>query len=125
MRIIFLGTPEFSLPTLEALHQSKHEIIGIISQPDKIQDRGKKIVFSPVKEFAMKNDLNLMQFDKISRDMKLNKLLYQIAKEMLHHRSGTLYEDMYWIDLTSLKIVAKEITTNVEESIIYSKKQKR
>ena len=68
MKVIFLGTPEFSLPTLEALYNSKHEIVGIISQPDKIQDRGKKIVFSPVKEFAMKHDLNLMQFDKISRD---------------------------------------------------------
>ena len=38
------------------------------------------------------------KFDKISDNKKLNKLLYQLAKAMLEHRSGTLYEDMYWVD---------------------------
>ena len=68
MKIIFLGTPEFSIPTLEALQNSKHELIAIVSQPDRVQNRGKKIVFSPVKEFALKHNIPIMQFEKISRD---------------------------------------------------------
>ncbi len=68
MRVIFLGTPEFSIPTLEAIMQSRHELIAIISQPDRVQNRGKKVVFSPVKEFALKHNIPLYQFEKISRD---------------------------------------------------------
>ena len=68
MRIIFLGTPEFSVPTLEALHASRHDLVAIVSQPDRTQNRGKKIVFSPVKEFALKHNIPLLQFEKISRD---------------------------------------------------------
>ena len=61
------------------------------------------------------------KFDKISDNKKLNKLLYQLAKSMLEHRSGTLYEDMYWIDAETATVVAKEITGGVECKIVYSK----
>lgn len=62
------------------------------------------------------------KFDMISDNAKLNRLLYQLAKRMLKHRSGTLYEDMYWIDLDTLEIVAEETNMKVEESIVYSKR---
>lgn len=68
MKIIFLGTPEFSVPSLKAIYESHHEIIAIVSQPDRVQDRGRKIVFSPVKEFALEKNIPIFQFDKISRD---------------------------------------------------------
>ncbi|MGN1259144.1 MAG: methionyl-tRNA formyltransferase [Christensenellales bacterium] len=68
MKVIFLGTPEFSLPTLEAIYTSKHELIAIISQPDRVQDRGNKIIFSPVKEFAIEHNIPILQFERISRD---------------------------------------------------------
>ena len=68
MKIIFLGTPEFAIPTLKALFNSRHQVIGIISQPDRIQERGKKIIFSPVKEFALEHNIPIMQFEKLSRD---------------------------------------------------------
>ena len=61
------------------------------------------------------------KFDKISDNKKLNKLLYQLAKNMLEHRSGTLYEDMYWIDAETATIVAKEVTGSVKSKIVYSK----
>ena len=44
---------------------------------------------------------------------------------MLNHRSGTLYEDMFWIDLNTLKVVAEETEKNIEEGIIYSNRTKR
>jgi len=49
------------------------------------------------------------------------RLLYQLAKTMLKHRSGTLYEDMYWIDAETAKVVAKEVEGCAKSKIIYSK----
>ena len=68
MKIIFLGTPEFSVPSLKAIHESRHELIAIVSQPDRVSMRGNKVVFSPVKEYALENNIPIFQFDKISRD---------------------------------------------------------
>ncbi len=52
MRIIFWGTPEYSVASLNILNKSDHEVIAVISQPDKKRSRGKKLVSSPVKAFA-------------------------------------------------------------------------
>ena len=60
------------------------------------------------------------KFDRISNNAELNKLLYQLAKKMLLHRSGTLYEDMYWIDPDVLCVVASEINCDMEQRIVYS-----
>ena len=61
MRIIFMGTPDFALATLKALYDSKHEIVATVTQPDKPKGRGHKIHFSPVKTFALENNLYLLQ----------------------------------------------------------------
>ncbi len=59
------------------------------------------------------------KFDQISDSPELNKLLYNLAKKMLFHRSGTNYEDMYWIDAESVEVVA-QVTDSIEESrVIY------
>ena len=68
MRIIFLGTPEFALPSLEKILESKHELLAVITQVDKPCGRGNKIKQSPVKEFALKHNIKVLQYDKISRD---------------------------------------------------------
>ena len=60
MRIIFWGTPEYSVDTLNILNKSDHEVIAVISQPDKKRSRGKKLVSSPVKAFA--NNENIQVF---------------------------------------------------------------
>ncbi len=64
------------------------------------------------------------KFDLISNNKKLSRLLYQLAKKMLEHRSGTKYEDMYWIDLETLEIVAEETNSLLEKTIRYSEKTK-
>ncbi len=68
MRIIFLGTPEFAVSCLDALYKSKHEIVAVVTQPDKPNERGNKIEISAVKQYAQNNNLPLFQFLKISRD---------------------------------------------------------
>ena len=57
MKIIFLGTPEFAIPSLEKLISSRHEILAVVTQQDKPCGRGNKVKFSPVKEFAIKNNI--------------------------------------------------------------------
>lgn len=64
------------------------------------------------------------KFDCISNSPKLNRLLFQLAKKMLLHRSGTVYEDMYWVDLDTVTVVAQETEKNIEEGIEYSEKTK-
>ena len=51
------------------------------------------------------------KFDKITNNADLSRLLYSKAKEMLIHRSGTLYEDMYWIDSEKVDIITREINS--------------
>ena len=60
------------------------------------------------------------KFDLVSNNKELSRILYRIAKDMLEHRTGTRYEDMYWIDLDTLDIVAKETNAIVEKRISYS-----
>lgn len=60
------------------------------------------------------------KFDFISNNVELSRILYKIAKDILIHRSGTKYEDMYWIDLDSISVVAKETNVMVEKKIVYS-----
>ena len=52
MRIVFMGTPDFSVPTLEALVKGGHEVLAVVTQPDKPKGRGKSVIMTPVKEKA-------------------------------------------------------------------------
>lgn len=61
MRIIFMGTPDFSVPTLERLIDSRHEVIAVVTQPDKPRGRGKEIQMTPVKELAVKHEIPVYQ----------------------------------------------------------------
>lgn len=65
------------------------------------------------------------KFDKISDNKDLNRLIYNPAKRMLYHRSGTQYEDMYWIDIDTLEIVAAETEQKKKGSIKYSKRTRK
>lgn len=61
MKIVFMGTPDFSVPTLEALVASEHEVVGVVTQPDKPKGRGKEIHMSPVKECALQHNIPVYQ----------------------------------------------------------------
>ncbi len=60
MRILFMGTPEFAVPSLEKLME-KHEIIGVFTKVDKPNTRGKKIKYTPVKEYALEHNIPVYQ----------------------------------------------------------------
>lgn len=61
LRIVFMGTPEFAVGSLEALHQSSHQVVGIVTAPDRPAGRGKKIQSSAVKLYAVQNQLEVFQ----------------------------------------------------------------
>ena len=61
MNIVFMGTPAFALPTLEKIYNSSHSILSVITQPDRPKGRGQKQVDSPIKKFALENNLPLLQ----------------------------------------------------------------
>lgn len=61
MRIIFMGTPDFSVPTLESLVTSRHEVIAVVTQPDKPKGRGKEVQMTPVKETALQHGIPVYQ----------------------------------------------------------------
>src|SRR3954471_12807780 len=61
LRIIFMGTPEFAVPSLEILVENKFNVVAVITGPDKPQGRGQKIVYSPVKESALRHNIPVLQ----------------------------------------------------------------
>lgn len=61
MRILFMGTPEFAVPSLSRLNQAGHQIIGVFTQPDKPKNRGMKLSASPVKEYAIAEGIPVFQ----------------------------------------------------------------
>lgn len=61
MRIVFAGTPEFSVPALQALIDSEHDVIGVYSQPDRPAGRGRKLTASAVKQKALEHNLPVYQ----------------------------------------------------------------
>ncbi len=75
MRIIFWGTPEYSLASLNIFIKSKHEVIAVVSQPDKKRSRGNKLISSPVKSFAEKESIKIYTPEKIRNNINfINEL---------------------------------------------------
>jgi methionyl-tRNA formyltransferase len=64
-RIVFMGTPEFAVASLSALHQAGCDIAAVVTVPDRPAGRGQKLTFSPVKVYAMEHHLNLLQPEKL------------------------------------------------------------
>ncbi|OBZ32728.1 methionyl-tRNA formyltransferase [Megasphaera sp. DISK 18] len=74
LRIVFMGTPDFSVPALARLAQSQHDVVAVYSQPDKQRGRGKKVTFSPVKEKAVELGIPVFQPDSMRSDEVISEL---------------------------------------------------
>lgn len=71
MKIVFFGTPDIARDCLKAIYEAGHEIVLVVTVPDKPNSRGKKIVYSEVKEFAIEHNLNLVQPEKLVNNEEL------------------------------------------------------
>lgn len=79
MKIIFMGTPEFSVPSLKKLHSLGHEISLVVTQQDRAKGRGKKVLFSPVKSAATDLGLNIFQPLSVNSEDSILRLKQEAA----------------------------------------------
>lgn len=82
MRILFMGTPDFAVPSLEALVNAGHEICGVFTQPDKPKNRGMKLQAPPVKEFALAHDIPVFQPETV-KDGSALAIIEQLQPELI------------------------------------------
>ncbi len=74
MKIIFMGTPDFAVPSLKRLSESRHNIAAVVTTPDKERGRGQKVTFTPVKEFALSNNIPVLQPEKLKDENFISSL---------------------------------------------------
>lgn len=79
MKVIFMGTPDFSVGTLEALLEAGHEVVLAVTQPDKPKGRGKEMQFPPVKETALRHGIEVYQPRRI-REKNVSRNLPPIRR---------------------------------------------
>lgn len=82
MKVIFMGTPDFAVDTLEAIVKSGHEVQAVITQPDKRSGRGKEFTFPPVKEKALEYALTVYQPEKV-RDKDFISVLKEYSPDVI------------------------------------------
>ena len=82
MKIIFMGTPDFSVGALKALMEAGHQLQAVVTQPDKKKGRGEKVSFPPVKEEALKAGLPVYQPEKV-RDPEFIRVLKEYAPDVI------------------------------------------
>ncbi len=83
MKIIFMGTPDFAVPTLEKLYQSEHEIAAVFTQPDKPKGRGYKLAPPPVKVLAMEHSTPVYQPVSLKKQPEMWGIIKDIAPDCI------------------------------------------
>lgn len=74
-RLVFMGTPDFAVPSLKALaDDGRYDIVGVVTQPDRPAGRGKRLTACPVKQFALERGLPVFQFERIRRPEGVEQL---------------------------------------------------
>ncbi|MCR4778287.1 MAG: methionyl-tRNA formyltransferase [Lachnospiraceae bacterium] len=68
MKIVFMGTPDFAVPTLDAIIKAGHEVLAVVTQPDKPKGRSGELSMSPVKEYALKEGIEVLQPARLRKD---------------------------------------------------------
>ena len=83
MKTVFMGTPDFAVPQLQALIDGGHEVGYVITQPDRAKNRGKKVQFSPVKEVAVANNIPVLQPERIKKSPETLEVLREYNPDII------------------------------------------
>ncbi len=84
MKIVFMGTPDFAVPSLKALYDSGEEIAAVFTQTDKPKGRGNKLAFSPVKEFALSHNIKVFQPVSLKRETEVyTPIIKEISPDVI------------------------------------------
>lgn len=90
LRVVYAGTPEFAVPALKRLHESEHSVVAVYTQPDRPAGRGRKPHASPVKQFALENELPVEQPENFKSDESLERLQYHAPDVVVVAAYGVL-----------------------------------
>ena len=83
MKILFMGTPDFAKESLEAIYNAGHEIVGVVTNPDKPKGRGMKMIATPVKEFAVENNIKVFQPLKVKENQEFINTINSLEPEVI------------------------------------------
>ena len=83
MNIVFMGTPDFAVESLSKLYDSGHNIMAVVSQPDRPSGRGMKLKYTPVKEYAISKDIQVFQTEKIRKDVELIENIRKLKPDVI------------------------------------------
>lgn len=83
MRILFMGTPDFAQKSLECLYNSGYNIIGVVTNPDRPKGRGMKMIATPVKQFAIENNLKIYQPLKIKKNIEFIEEIKELKPDII------------------------------------------
>lgn len=83
MKIVFMGTPDFAEKSLEAIYNSGHEILAVVTNPDRPKGRGMKMVYSPVKEFAVSKNLKIYQPEKVRKNIEFIEEIKKLQPDVI------------------------------------------
>lgn len=82
MNIVFMGTPDFAIPSLKTLLKSNHKILAVVTQPDKERGRGQKVSFTPVKQFAIENSISVYQPEKLKGNIEFVEQMKSLIPDL-------------------------------------------
>jgi len=77
-----MGTPEFAVPSIDAINNSEHQLIAVVTAPDKERGRGREVSFTPVKDYAIKNNIAVLQPEKL-KDPKFIEQIIELAPDLI------------------------------------------
>lgn len=83
MKIVFMGTPDFAEESLKAIYEAGHEMIGVVTNPDRPKGRGMKMIPSPVKEFAIEKNLTIYQPEKVKNNEEFVNVLKALKPDVI------------------------------------------
>lgn len=95
LRIVFLGTPDFAVESLDRLVKGGYNIVGVVTMPDKIAGRGHKLIQSPVKQYAVEHGLTLMQPEKL-KDTAFVDQLQQLQAHLFIVIAFRMLPEIVW-----------------------------
>ena len=83
MKIVFMGTPDFAKKSLEQIYNAKHNILAIVTNPDRPKGRGMKMIASPVKEFAIEKNIKIFQPEKIKKNEEFIEEIKELKPDVI------------------------------------------
>lgn len=83
LKILFMGTPDFAMESLKALYEAKHNIVGVVTNPDRPKGRGMKMIASPVKEYALEKHLEVYQPEKVRNNEEFLNTVKKINPDLI------------------------------------------